>query len=68
MIVTRVTEHCFSLPSENPIRLHFLCFCASICGSYTNQSQSQDFFFTVAVELMHHQIEMLSFNRKGIDI
>ena len=66
--MTRVTDYCFSLPSEDPIRLHFLCFIASICDSYTNKSQSQEFFFTVAVELMHHHIEMLSFNKSRIDI
>lgn len=66
LVVQRLTSHCMALPKEDPVRLHFLCFFASICESYKNESQTLGFYHTVILELLQHTQTMLGYNESAL--
>lgn len=65
-IVRRVTDYFQSQQKTDGARLHYLCFIASISGSYeqhTLTEQDIDLYFEVALELLKHSEDLVSFNK-----
>ena len=54
-LVERISTYCLNLAKEDPVRLHYLCFMASIvsCESAVRLgNQDPYFYFEVALELL----------------
>ena len=66
-IVQRVVDHFQGREKKtDSARLHFLCFIASISGSYEHQELTEkdiNMYFEVTLELLKHSEDLVGFNK-----
>ena len=66
MIVQRITDHFEENSKTDSARLHYLCFIASIAGTYEQHEPTEkdvNLYLEVALELLKHSEDLVSFNK-----
>ena len=63
LVVRRVSTY-FQQASTDPAHIHYLCFVASIAGSYNHQAKDERIFYEVALDLLIHKDSFLSQNKE----
>lgn len=65
-IVARVSNYFMTQGSENPYYLHYLCFIASIAGSYDDAEYHQ-YYYDVLLQLVKNSDLLMQFNKGMLD-
>ena len=63
LVVRRVSTY-FQQASTDPAHIHYLCFMASIAGSYNHEAKDERIFYEVALDLLIHKDSFLAQNKE----